>query len=104
MHAEKKQWETLQTKMPSGDMWASPGKRNGYLRRSVLRALAHKIGDRMLPDDMERAGTFVDTSPPTETKLWDEVASVEISLAIRQWRKGAGSSKETEDSEDSEED
>lgn len=50
-----------------------------YLRLSVLQSIAKRTGDEPLPLDLMTAGTFADTSPQTEKKVSDKIATMELS-------------------------
>lgn len=52
-------------KFPLGEIWATPSKPCGYLRKSCLRYLAMCIGDQGLPSDLIGAGAFEDTFTAT---------------------------------------
>lgn len=61
INAKKEHYLDFETKLPPGRIWATPDKSSSYLRRSLLRALARRIGDVDLPQDMIEAATFDDT-------------------------------------------
>ena len=88
MHAEKTGYPNFKEKIPNGTMWASPGKKDGYLRKSVLRALAERVGDTTLPTDLLAAGTFDDTIPEAGREIEDRKAAIELSARIKEKEKG----------------
>ena len=107
MHAEKAGYPNFKEKIPSGTMWASPGKKDGYLRKSVLRALAERVGDTTLSTDLLAAGTFDDTIPESGREIEDRKAAIELSARIKEKEKGIlkdESENENEDEEDVNED
>ena len=75
LHAEEKSWPGFKEKVPPGEVWASPNKPDGYLRKSILLELGKKTGDR-LPKDLISAGVFED--PDTSSTVHDEVASIRV--------------------------
>ena len=83
MHAVKSQYPNYKEKLPSGTIWASPGKTDGYLRKSVLRALAERAGDVSLPQELVAAGTFLDTDPSSGRDIEDKKAVIELSARIK---------------------
>lgn len=83
IHAARQGFANFREKLPSGSIWASPSKKKGYLRASVLRALNRKAGDDLLPEDLLEAGTFVDTEPATGVPVRDKIASLVLSMRIR---------------------
>lgn len=63
-------------------MWATEDKPGGYLRSSVLRVLASKIGDRApLPEDFVIAGGFDD--PDSESKVKDQASAIVLPCLVR---------------------
>ncbi|KAI9701071.1 MAG: hypothetical protein M1836_001740 [Candelina mexicana] len=88
--------------IPSGKIWASPGKKDGYLRRSTLRSLARQVGDQDLPDELIEAGTFVDTSPATGSPVLETIAAIEVGLTVRKKLDdiGKGKAREAESEEE----
>ena len=101
-HAQKRNWK-IETKVPRGNIWASPNKPDGYLRSSVLRSLARKIGEKELEEELFKAGTFQDTEPGTTSDLSDQLATHGVAMSIRtHMQKQKEMEKETAaDSEDS---
>ncbi|KAI9697211.1 MAG: hypothetical protein M1836_004775 [Candelina mexicana] len=92
----------LRHTLPTGTIWASPEKKDGYLRRSTLRALARHIGDIDLPAELVEAGTFIDTEPGTASQVQEKVAAREVALFLRDKVTGKGKGRVTRsDSEDS---
>ncbi|KAL8859154.1 MAG: hypothetical protein Q9178_004417 [Gyalolechia marmorata] len=71
-----------QAKVPPGTMWASPGKPGGYLRNSILRVLASKIGDKApLPQDVILAGGF--DEPQSHSVVKDQAGALTLSVLVR---------------------
>ena len=110
-HARKSQYPDYTEKLPPGRMWASPGKEGGYLRESVLRAMAERIGDVTLPQELITAGTFVDTEPESGREIDDRIATIELSARIKSKEQGTvldeeedHKNGEEDDDEDEEED
>lgn len=97
IHAQTKQFQDFKAKVPSGRIWASPNKPDGYLRRSVLRSFARRVGDIDLPEDLVDGGGYNDTEPATGTVVKDQVASIAISLVLRQKLQGEKESKDESD-------
>lgn len=79
MYAQRSGFPDLKSKLPNGQIWASPGKPGGYLRRSVLQSLAKRIGDEPLPSELLIAGTFTDTEPRSATDVQDCITEIELS-------------------------
>jgi hypothetical protein len=67
-------------KVPSGTVWASPNKPDGYLRKSILVELGRRTGGK-LPDDLIQAGIFED--PDTSTPVLDELANTRFMQLVR---------------------
>jgi hypothetical protein len=106
MHAEYSKWEGYREKIPSGRIWASPSKPEGYLRKSILRGLARRIHDEdTLPEELIEAGSFEDTNPPTWTDTADHMAELEIGIKMRHecQAKAGKPNGDSEDEEESEE-
>lgn len=91
LHAEENSWPGFKEKVPPGEVWASPNKPDGYLRRSILLALGKKTGDS-LPKDLVSAGSSDD--PDTSSVVWDEVASVRIDQNVQEHLDGSRDAKE----------
>lgn len=100
LHAEENSWPGFKEKVPPGEVWASPNKSDGYLRRSILLALGKRTGDR-LPKDLVSAGSF--DNPDTSSVVWDEVASIRIVQNVQEHLDGSRDAKE-EDEESTESD
>lgn len=86
-------------------MWATPDKPGGYLRSSILRVLASKIGDKTpLPEDMVIAGGFDD--PDSASTAKDQAAAIALPLLVRDHLEGrkAKAAEEEDDEEDDEDD
>jgi hypothetical protein len=111
IHAQKEGFPDFKSKLPSGKIWASPDKGDGYLRRSVLQSLGRRVGDELLPTDLVEAGTFTDTEPPTGCAMKDQIASIELCQQLQQVLKRSitedelreGSVVEDDDNEDDDE-
>lgn len=61
---------------------------DGYLRRSVLRNIAKRIGDDDLPDDQVIGATFHDTTPSTFSPILNHTAVIELSAKFGAFIKG----------------
>lgn len=102
LHAEDKAWPGFKKKVPPGEVWASPNKPDGYLRRSILLDLGKSTGDR-LPQDLINAGVFED--PDTSSLVHDEVAAIKVVEHVQDHLDGMRDAKPNEDDTDeSEED
>ena len=83
-------------------MWATPDKPGGYLRSSVLRVLASKIGDRApLPEDFVIAGGFDD--PDSESRVQDQASAIVLPCLVRDHLE-AKRTKAAEEEEDDDDD
>lgn len=100
LHAEDKGWEGFKDKVPSGQVWASPNKPEGYLRKSILLELGKRTGDR-LPQDLIRAGGFEDAA--TSSAVYDTVAAIRVTESVQRYLDGERGPKEREEGEESEE-
>ena len=94
LHAEDNKWEGFKEKVPPGEVWASPNKPDGYLRRSILLDLGKMTGDR-LPQDLISAGTFED--PETSNAVSDAVAGIRMAEAFQSHLDGERDPKQGED-------
>ncbi|KAL8731089.1 MAG: hypothetical protein Q9166_003617 [cf. Caloplaca sp. 2 TL-2023] len=99
MHASIRQWPNFKDKLPAGTMWATPNKSQGYLRRSVLKMIARRIGDEVLDEDTLMTGTFTDTEPETGTEVHDQLAEYTIGTAIQDKIEGRFGGAEDSDDE-----
>ncbi|KAL8917319.1 MAG: hypothetical protein Q9172_005904 [Xanthocarpia lactea] len=89
-------WEA---KVPPGTMWASPGKPGGYLRNSILRVLASKIGDKApLPQDVILAGGF--DEPQSHSVVKDQAGALTLSVLVRDHVEGKLRDKKEEEEEE----
>ena len=79
LHAEDRLWN-FKEKVPPGEIWASPKKPDGYLRKSILVAMGKKTGDK-LPKNLIDAGAFSD--PDTDNTIHDEVAGIRITRLVQ---------------------
>ena len=102
MQAQKEK-NPLLNNLPQGNIWASPEKKNGYLRHSTLRLLARQVGDQDLPEELVSAGPFVDTEPETGSWFRDQIAAWQVGLMVREKITGKGEVEE-EESDDEEDD
>lgn len=103
LNAERQGYKNFKVKVPPGTIWASPEKPPGYLRKSILRNLARKVGDcDELPADFIEAGEFED--PDTASKIRDEVGKLNIPLAIRKHLDGERDDKKEGDGYDDDDD
>ena len=98
INAKIKLYENLESKTPPGRIWASPGKANGYIRGSVLRSLARKVGDEDLPEELVEAGSFSEAN----VEPFEEVAKLGVAMHVR--RKLNGLNEEEDDEEEVEDD
>ena len=98
LHAEHNKWAGYKDKVPPGEVWASPNKPDGYLRKSILLDLAKMTGDR-LPQDLMRAGAFED--PDTSSDVYDAIASERVAELLQNHRDGERDCKKGEDSDES---
>ena len=99
LHADDKSWPGFKEKVPRGEVWASPNKSDGYLRKSILLELGKKTGDK-LPRDLINAGVFED--PDTSSVVLDQVAGIRVTEHVQAHLDGERDSKEEEESEDEE--
>ena len=99
LHADDKSWPGFREKVPPGEVWASPNKPDGYLRKSILLELGKKTGDK-LPRDLINAGVFED--PDTSSVVLDQVAGIRVTEHVQAHLDGERDSKEEEESEDEE--
>ena len=95
LHAEDKSWPGFKEKVPPGEVWASPNKPDGYLRKSILLELGKKMGDR-LPKDLVSAGVFED--PDTSSIVHDEVAGIKVTELVQGHLDGVRDTKKDEES------
>ena len=93
INADIKKYQNFYEKTPPGCMWASLGKADRYVRSSVLRSLARKIGDKDPPEELIEADTFGDES----MKQYETAAKINIAMHIRKTL-----SEEEEDDEEGE--
>lgn len=100
IHASRKGYKDFKVKLPPGRIWASPDKSDGYLRKSVLRLLARKVGDEDLPEEMLEGGTFEDTLPATGNAVRDEVTGIYTVLRLRDHLSGKTVSAEEDEEEE----
>ena len=98
LHAEENSWPEFKQKVPPGEVWASPNKPDGCLRRSILVELGKKTGDR-LPKDSISVGGFED--PDTSSIVHDEVASIRVAGYVQDHLDGMRDVKEDEESSES---
>ena len=95
LHAEDKSWPDFKGNVPPGEVWASPNKPDGYLRKSILLELGKKTGDR-LPKDLVSAGIFED--PDTSSIVHDEVAGIKVTELVQGHLDGVRDTKKDEES------
>ncbi len=91
LHAETKGWPNFKSKVPPGEVWATPSKPQGYLRKSILLEMGKMAGDK-LPKDLIEAGVFED--PSTSSTVQDQVAGITIAEHVQDHLKGKRDSKE----------
>ena len=100
LHAEDNEWAGFKEKLPPGQVWASPNKPDGYLRKSILLELGRRAGDR-LPQDLMSAGTFED--PGTSNVIYDAIAAIRVTETVQRHLDGERDPKEGTEEEDDEE-
>ena len=100
-HAKDQGWPNFQSKVPPGEIWASPNKPQGYLRKSILLEMGKRAGDT-LPKDLIDAGVFEDSS--TSSAVHDQVAGMTIADHVHDHLKGMRDSKDEESGEEDDED
>lgn len=99
-------WRGFETGVPPNKVWATPNKPRGYLKSSILRDLACRVGDK-LPEDLVRLGEFED--PGTSSSTSDRIASLELIEGVREYLRTLEAMKDTSeengtsDSDDSQE-
>lgn len=94
LHAEDKSWPGFKEKAPPGEVWASPNKPDGYLRKSILLELGKKTRDG-LPKDLINADVFED--PDTSSIVHDEVAGIRVTDHVLDHLDGARDAKKDEE-------
>ena len=94
LHAEASSWTDFKEKVPPGEIWASPNKPDGYLRKSILVALGKKTGDK-LPKDLIQAGIFEDED--TSNAVKDQVAEIRVNKYVQQHLDGERDIKEIDE-------
>ena len=99
LHAESNDWVGFKDKVPPGQVWASPNKPDGYLRKSILLELGKKTGNK-LPRDLMDAGMFED--PETSSLVYDVVAGIRVTEHVQAHLDGERDSKEDEDEDEDE--
>ena len=99
LHAEANKWVGFKEKVPRGEVWASPKKPGGYLRKSILQDLGKMAGDR-LPQDLINAGGFEDSE--TNNAVCDAVAGIRVTEVVRRHLDGERDPKQGENSGESE--
>lgn len=100
LHAEANKWVGFKEKVPPGEVWASPNKPAGYLRKSILLDVGEMTGDR-LPRDLIDAGGFVDSD--TSNAVYDTIAGIRVTEVMQGHLGGDRDPKKGEDSDESEE-
>lgn len=70
------------------DLWATPGKGTNYLRRSVVRAFAERIGGEEIPLELLSTNPFSDTTPSTSSEAADAAAAQALAALFESQRKG----------------
>ena len=79
LHAEYNKQEGFKDKVPPEEVWVSPNKPDGYLRKSILPNLGKMTGDR-LPQDLISAGAFEDLD--TSNDVYDTIVGVRVAEFI----------------------
>ena len=100
LHAEDNKWTGFKKKVPPGQVWASPNKPDGYLRKSILLELGKRTGDR-LPQDLISAGAFED--PDTSNAVYDTIAGVRVTETVQRYLDGERDPREGEEEDEEEE-
>ena len=100
LHAEDNERAGFKEKLPPGQVWASPTKPDGYLRKSILLELGRRTGDR-LSRDLMSAGTFED--PGTSNVIYDAIAAIRVTETVQRHLDGERDPKEGTEEEDEEE-
>lgn len=95
LHAEGRSWN-FKEKVPPGEVWASPNKPDGYLRKSILVTMGKKTGDK-LPKNLIDAGAFSD--PDTDNLVHDEVAGIRITRLVQEHLDGVRDSTDKKNEE-----
>lgn len=98
--AEDKSWESFKERVPPGEVWTSPNKPDGYLRKSVFLGIHKRLGDK-LPNHLIHAGIFED--PDTSSIVDDELAKIRITEHVENHIEGARDEKEVDTEEESDE-
>ena len=97
LHASDKSWPGFKDKVPPGQVWASPNKPDGCLRKSILLELGKKTGDK-LPKDLINIGSFED--PFTSSPLHDEIAGIRVAARVQDHLDGERDAKGDEKDSD----
>ena len=86
--AEKKGWPDYQKKVPSGVAWTNPNtKQDGYLRTSILPALARRLGDKF-PKELLAADGCLFEDAKSQNEAADQVAGFEVGGMIKDYVSG----------------
>lgn len=100
LHVQMENLPDLKKKLPSGTIWASSGKKDGYLRTSVLQSFAKRVGDEPLPLDSDNSWHFADTISETGKEVSDKIATVELFHRMAKRSRGVAESGEDLDDDD----
>lgn len=100
LHAEDNEWAGFKEKLPPGQVWASPNKPDGYLRKSILLELGRRTGEK-LPQDLMSAGTFED--PDTSNVIYDAITAIRVTETVQRYLQGDRDVKAGTEEEDEEE-
>ena len=87
-------------RLPLGQVWASPNKPDGYLRKSILLELGRRTGEK-LPQDLMSAGTF--EGPDTSNVVYDAIAAMRVTETVQRYLEGERDAKKGTEEEDEEE-
>ena len=99
LHAEGNKWVGFKEKGPPGEVWASPNKPEGYLRKSILLDLDKMTGHR-LPQDLIDAGGF--EASDTSNAVYDTIAAIRVAETMQRHLDGDRDPKKGVDSDESE--
>ena len=99
LHAEANNWVGFKDKVPPAEVWASPNKPEGYLRKSILLEVGKMTRDR-LPRDLIDAGGF--EASDTSNAVYDTIAAIRVAETMQRHLDGDRDPKKGEDSDESE--
>lgn len=97
LQADKNAWPGFKDKFPPAEVWASPNKPDGYLRKSVLVELRERTGNK-LPKRLLDAGSFEDAA--TSNAVHDELAAIRVTEKVRSYLEGERDPKPNDEDDD----